>query len=253
MAKKKAPATVSLAANRKKRKARRNPADPAVVERMNRRHEAERKTRVATANPPVLSDLTNVILPGFGAYAASRVFQRIAFTMVGRRWPKLAKHTHAASGLAAFGAAWLLAHRWARLAKYHDGILVGTGVAALQGVAQAYLPAKYNWLLADCKQSDVTPTKVKVASKAASMLAKKSPASVGDEYSYLEDQLDEAERAPVRTIDPPRATRRPIAIAMKVAEGNDNDATSAFDTDLSDLLEANEGVDDLFSGVFEQN
>ena len=40
---------------------------------------------------------------------------------------------------------------------------------------------------------------------------------------------------------------------MKVADINDNDDTAVFDGDLSDLLEPGEGVDDLYSGAFEQD
>jgi len=243
MAKKKA---TSLAANRKKRNARRNPSDPDVVERMNKRHEKER-----TANPPVMSDLTHVVLPGFGAYAASRVLQRIAFSVIMRRWPRLAKHAHAATGLAAFASAWLLAHRVAKIAKFHDGILVGTGVAALQGVAQAYLPAKYNWLTDDCKADTAAlpPPRRRVPLAKAKDIV---PSTVGDEFSYLEDPWTDTSPT-TQTISPPKAARTPIASAMKYAKANDNDDTSAFDTDLSDVLGADEGVDDLFSGVFEQN
>lgn len=246
MANKKAtPALASLAAKRKKRKpaARRNPA-------------AAPAARAMTANPPALADLTHVVLPGFGAYAASRILQRVAFTVVGRRFPRLAKHTHAITGVAAFGAAWMLAHRWAKLAKYHDGILVGTGVAALHGVAQAYLPSKYNWLLADCNPATL-PANAKALGKASmkrqfAAQGKPKP-TAGDEFSYLEDQLDQIDDAPYPTIKPPRASRNPVAAAMKVADINDNDDTAVFDGDLSDLLEPGEGVDDLYSGAFEQN
>ena len=245
MGKKKAPA--SLAANRKKRQARRNPA-AAPVER-----------RVARANPPMLSDLTQVILPGFGAYAASRVLQRMAFTIVGRRWPKLAKHTHAATGLLSFGAAWLLAHRWERLAKYHDGILVGTGVAALHGVAQAYLPQKYNWLLADCRPSELVPAAPSLQarqealrdSKVAAIVGTSVASTAGDEFAYLDDELDAIANQPFQTVAPPRAVRTPVASAMKVADGNDAGSADKFDADLADLLEPGEGVDDLYSGAFE--
>lgn len=243
-------ATESLAQNRKKRRARRNPAAEPVAR------------REARANPPVLSDLTHVVLPGFAGYAASRVVQRISFTMVGRRWPRLAKHAHAAAGLLSFGAAWLLAHRWSKLAKYHDGILVGTGVAALHGIAQAYLPQKYNWLLADCKPSDIAATSSGPSLEArqvamqnsragAPPLVGKPMSSAGDEFGYLDDELEAAASMPFQTVSPPKAVRTPVAAAMKVAEGNDNDPTSTFDADLADLLEQGESVDDLYSGSFE--
>lgn len=218
--------SVGLAANRKKRRVRKNPAPPRAV----------------VANPPALADLTGVLLPGFGAYAATRALQRVVYQIVQRKWPKLGKHAHAASGVAAFAGVWFLGHKIQRLAKYHDGIVMGSGVAAMQGVAQAYLPEKYKWLLSDCKPSDVK--RALPAPVTASLPATREH----DEYGYLDDQLD-AIGDLGGTIDAPRPSRAPVADAMTTAADAD-ESDAELDPDLAGILGNGEGVDDLYSGSF---
>jgi hypothetical protein len=217
-----------------------------AANRRRRRARAVAAPRAPRANPPVGHDITHVLLPGFAAYAGTRVLQRIVYSIVQKRFPRFGKHAHAATGLAAFGAAWFGAHRIGKLASYHDGVLVGTGVAALHGVAQAYLPAKYNWLLADCKPSDVIPTPVPMPPQNTGIVP---PGLQGDEYSYLEDMLEEGQ--PARAMPPPKATRTPVANAMKMATGHQSTAGITLDPDLLDELDAGEDVDDLYSGAFE--
>lgn len=198
------------------------------------------------ANPPILTDFTNVILPGFGAYAATRFLQRVVFTLASKRWPRFAKHLHAASGLAAFGGSWFALHRIKSAAKYHDGILVGAGIAALQGVAQAYLP-KYAWMT-----SDVT------GSQAPAGLAKGSNgngaglpgASDGDEFSYLEDEIMDPPRA--RTVAAGRKSAGPMSSTLRMAAQAAGDAPGqGVDNDLDGELDPGEDLDDLGGGIFD--
>lgn len=201
------------------------------------------------ANPPVVADLTQVLLPGFGAFAATKVVQRIVFSLVQRRFPKLGRHAHALSGVAAFAAVWLFAHKIKGLRKYHDGIVMGSGVAALHGVASCYLPKKYNWLLADCRPEDVRPT---ANGNGVPQVAAAPTAAEGDEFSYLESQLEEMEAGGARgarTVRGPRGNTRPIGSAMNLATAGQNDG-AAVDPDLADYLEPGEDVDDLYSGAF---
>ena len=202
------------------------------------------------ANPPMAADLMQVLLPGFGAYAATRVIARVVFSLVQKRFPKLGKHAHALAGAAAFGGTWFFAHKIKRLAKYHDGIVMGSGVAALHGIASCYLPTKYAWLLADCRPEDVKSPIKTVALPAASSPA---PTSGGDEYSYLESQLDAMEGSGSnrpRTVAAPKPSARPVANALKMATGDGDDGLD-LDPDLADALEPGEDVDDLYSGAFE--
>jgi hypothetical protein len=193
----------------------------------------------------------HVLLPGFGAYAATRVIQRIVYSLVQKRWPKLGKHAHALAGVAGFGGVWFFAHKVKRLAAYHDGIVMGSGVAALHGVASCYLPAKYSWLLADCRPEDVAAAK-----PATQLLPAPAPQVLpagDDEYSYLEGQLDAMENSGsnrARTISAPRSSSRPVASAMRVAAQNSS-PSAELDPDLTDALEPGEDVDDLYSGAFE--
>jgi len=235
MAKKKQPAENppkrGLAANRRRRRAR------AIA--------APAPRKALRANPPASSDLTHVLLPGFLAYAGTRVLQRIVYSLVQKRWPKWGKHAHAATGLATATAAWFGAHRVSRIAPYHDGVLAGTSIAALHGAAAAWLPAKYNWLLADCKPSDVSAPSTGTP---APVLETTSSASAGDEYSYLEDMLEETPRT-ARSGPPPKASRTPVANAMKVAAANGSDDVD-LDPDLMSELGDDEDVDDLYTGPF---
>lgn len=213
----------SLAAGRRARRARANPAPSGGGVR---------------ANPPAVDDLTHVILPGFAAYAATRVLARIVYSMVQSRWPSLGKHAAAISGAAAFGTSWFFAHKIKALAPFHDGILVGSGVAALHGIATCYLPEKYSWLLTDCKPEDVTPIADPGIIDPSQLNQGAQPAaSAGDEYSYLEEQAEQKR--------PRRRTRGQAAAAAPEPEPE-----VSLDPDLAKEL-GGESLDDLYSGAFE--
>lgn len=224
----------------------------AAIRRARRAKAAKRNPAPAAANPPIAVDFTHVLLPGFGAYGLTRVLQRIVYTLVQKRWPKLGKHAHAAAGVVSFGGVWFLGHRIKRLEPFHDGIVMGSGIAALQGIAQTYLPKKYSWLLSDCRPEDVAPAKPQnqLPPTTQQQLA---PAEGDDEYSYLEEQLDALERSGsrrVRSIPPPKAKGKPVASAMHMAAGADDGAE--LDPDLFEEL-GGEDIDDLYSGAFSTN
>ena len=141
-------------------------------------------TAVARSNPGLVTDLKDVIAPGFAAYAGTRFLSRIVFMLIERRWPKASKHAAAASAVAAFLGAWFLAHRIKRLSKYHDGIVVGSGIAALSTVARTYLP-KYGWIVADYDVNDYANK----ASPSTPPDELTEPEPSGDEYDYLEAEL----------------------------------------------------------------
>jgi hypothetical protein len=176
-----------------------------------------------------------VLLPGFGAYAATRVLARIVYNFVQPRWPSLGKHAHALAGVLGFGGTWFFAHKIEKLAPYHDGIVMGSGIAALQGVATAYLPDKYNWLLQDVSPEDVTAPAPAPTTQPA--------AAAGDEYSYLEDQT-ESRRAR-------RKRRRQQQLQSTQAEDPGNPPTQPDQNDdLMSILNDGETPDDLYSGSF---
>ncbi len=99
-------------------------------------------------NPPLGTDVVQYILPGFAAFAVTRVATRIATTQISKRWPKLAKHAGALASVGSFAAAYLGAHRVKYLDRFHHPIVVGAGLAALQNLVQLYAP-KLGSLLGD--------------------------------------------------------------------------------------------------------
>lgn len=91
-------------------------------------------------NPPLATDVVEYMLPGFAAFAASRVATRMVTSQIARRYPSMVKHAGAIAAVGTFAAAWLGAHRVKALAKYHHPIVIGTGLAAAQSLVQIYLP-----------------------------------------------------------------------------------------------------------------
>lgn len=216
--------------------------------RKKRRARARANPSGGTANPPAASDLMNVVLPGFGAYAATRAVARMAYALTAKRWPKLAKHVHAAAGLATAGGLWLLGHRWDRIAKYHDGIIMGSSVAALQGVAGAYLPKKYRWILSDPQATEYRPLP-------AAMPVQPLPAAAEDDLglgdSFLERQLRALEGRG-GTIAPPRPSANPVQQDLDIAAATGG-AGAELDPELQDLLGDGEDLSDLYTGAFTPN
>jgi hypothetical protein len=119
--------------------------------RLHKRYRNRRKSREGSAprrNPPMIQELGEFIGPGFAAFAATRFGSRVAATQIAKKKPSWGKHAGAIASVAAFAAAWLLAHRVKWLAKYHTPIAVGAGIAALQSLIQLYVP-KLGWMVAD--------------------------------------------------------------------------------------------------------
>lgn len=195
------------------------------------------------ANPPILTDFTHVLLPGFAAYAGTRFLQRIAYTLAAKRWPRFAKHVHALSGVAAAGSAWLLAHRVKSIAPYHDGIVLGSGIAALQGVVQTYIP-RLGWVASDITGANAPASLPKGTNGSTSI---EPSAADGDEFSYLEEEL--APPPGARTVAPPR--RGSNASTLRMAAQATGDGGDGIDDDIMEELGANETLDDLGGGIFD--
>lgn len=108
-------------------------------------------------NPPLATDVVAQIIPSFAAFAATRFVTRTAAIQIAKRWPKYAKHAGAMASIGTFAAAWLGAHRVKMLEKYHDMIVIGAGLGAIQSLVQLYLPA-LGWVVSDCSpQLGATP------------------------------------------------------------------------------------------------
>lgn len=102
----------------------------------------------AKHNPPLVTDLAEFVLPGFGGFAAARFVTRCAATQVAKRAPSWGRHAGAVAAVGTFGAAWFLAHKWKWLERWHTPIVVGSAIAALQSLIQLYLPM-IGWMVSD--------------------------------------------------------------------------------------------------------
>lgn len=120
--------------------------------RLNRRYRKKRRNpdggSSPKANPPLLAEVGEFVIPGFAGFAITRFGTRVAATQIEQRKPEWGKHAGALASIGAFLAAWLLAHRWKWLAKYQTPLMVGSGIAALQSLIQLYVP-KLGWMVAD--------------------------------------------------------------------------------------------------------
>jgi hypothetical protein len=215
-----------------------------------RRRRARKVSAAPRSNPPPLVDFTHVILPGFMSYAGTRVVQRVTYNFIQSRWPQFGKHAAAASGIAAFGAAYFFAHKLPKVGQYHDGIVLGSAMAAFQGAARAWLPEKYAWLLSDSQPTDVQQLPSGNGTSTSIPVTTTPAVTAGDEYDYLESALEEAQTSKrVRTVSPPKKVGKPVAQAMAAVPTDGGE----LDPDLSEELGGAEDVDDLYSGTFEQN
>jgi hypothetical protein len=215
-------------------------------QRRRRRNRAP-TTAVARSNPGLLADAKDAIVPGFAAYAGTRFLSRVVFMLISRRWPKAGKHAAAASSVVAFLGAWFLAHRIKRLAKYHDGIVVGSGIAALSTVARTYLP-KYGWIVADYEASDYATGNAAPSAPPGEL---PEPEPSGDEYDYLEAELaafeaeadSQLEAAVPEIVKAEKAYDRDMAVdrAQVNSEAQDEADGEAADADTDEL-------DDYFDG-----
>lgn len=113
-------------------------------------------------NPPLFTDLVEFVVPGFGAFAATRFATRVAMTQVAQRAPSWGKHAGAVVSVGSFLAAWFLAHKWKWLANWHTPIVVGSAIAAGQSLLQIYAPNVLGWIV-----SDATPELAASAAQSA--------------------------------------------------------------------------------------
>lgn len=155
----------------------------------NLKHHREQasKKRSFLPNPgPAAMAVVEEVAPAFAGYAAGRFAGRIAMK-VGSA--KLGKHAAPLASTVLAVVAYFLAHRVKKIAKYSSPLVVGSAIAALQTVMQAYLP-KYSWLVSDPSLSQYAPTPKPVASGMADYETTRQRylRPVGDEFDKLEQE-----------------------------------------------------------------
>lgn len=116
--------------------------------RLSKRYRRNPETSSSSASSPLLADLGELVLPGFGSFATARLLTRIVATQVAKKKPTWGKHAGALASIAAFFAAWWGGNKVKWLEKYQTPIMFGAGVAALQSVVQFYVP-KLGWMVSD--------------------------------------------------------------------------------------------------------
>lgn len=204
-----------------------------------RRARRVRKTRRnashMVANPPVLKDLKDQVLPALGAFGLSKLVERIVYTQVQKRSTRWGRHAGVIAALGSFGGAWLLAHKVKQLRPYHDAIVMGAGIAAGASLLRNYIP-KYGWVMADPHPTDVGPTQEQIMAQ--------RQATEG----YLTDE-DELEAMAEAMADDAIGDRRVAAQSKRHQPKahqlpRHDEGVQQIDDDLDALL-ANEDLSDL--------
>jgi hypothetical protein len=134
-----------------RRKARKNPLN--LINKVKKRR-AKKAAASTTSNPPLKEDFLETILPGLGSYAITRIAARVAYNMSKKKNAKIARHAAPVAAVATAAAAWYGANKIAAK-DYHDGIILGSSIAAAQTVIQHYIP-QYGWILDDVHMEAIT-------------------------------------------------------------------------------------------------
>lgn len=184
-------------------------------------------------NPPVLTDVVDFILPGFGGFAGTRIVNRVTASLIAKKWPRFAKHAGFLATLGGFGLAWFAAHRIRKLAPYHTPIVVGSGIAVLQTAVQTYVP-RYGWLVGHPQEDLALPA----AEQPDGGQLEEAVGMTPDEAYVYNQALDNG-----RYQDAPRT--RAVAPAQPSAQ-----AASSSDIDPLDDLLSEMADDDNYGGVF---
>lgn len=164
------------------------------------------------------AEFTEKALPGGVAYAGTRFLSYATYRIAEKKAPTIAKHIAVGASVAAAGLAWAFGHRIKQLEKYYEPILIGTSVAAVQGILQSYLP-QYSYFL-----DSPAPTP-------GATLPTTTPPVAAADYDSL---LDDFEELPLGL---PSGNRGPNPVPPAQAAAFDN--TNQFDP-LGDWSDSHE-------------
>lgn len=121
-----------------------------------------RRYRQRRSNPEAIPRAKAVVVDtayqcgaAFAGYAANRILGRFVYSKAMARWPEAGKHVAVAASVAGVAGAYYLPEFWAPAKDYEDAVLLGAGVAAIQAVAQTYIP-RYGWLVGDWQEPEAS-------------------------------------------------------------------------------------------------
>lgn len=138
----------------------------------------------AKSKASMLQGFGELVIPGIAAYAGTRLAGRIAYKLGRKKSARFAKHAGALTPPLIAVGAFVAAHKSDRLAAYRDGLIIGSTIAGIQALVQAYLP-QYGWILNDYHLDDVLPQ----ASKAAAAQPLSEPATPVPDYDDYTDLI----------------------------------------------------------------
>lgn len=139
-------------------------------------------TLAATSSPSITENLVDLAKPiafGLASYTGVRLTGRIAFRLARKKSPGLARHLGPWASVAAALGAWAAAEKLESLQGNKTEIVIGAGIAAVQGLLQTYIP-QYAWIMNDYHLDDLAvPVAVKQADGTVTYTTP-SPASDGN-------------------------------------------------------------------------
>jgi len=111
------------------------------------KHAQRAAEKLYEMNPSGLAGFSQMALPAFGAYAATRFVSRVTYVQLSPR-TKFAHHLSVGASAGVTLLAWLAGEHISSLKKYDSAILLGSSVATLQALLQTYVP-KFGWIVSD--------------------------------------------------------------------------------------------------------
>lgn len=202
--------------------------------------------RAPRPNPPLMMDIFEYALPGFGGFAATKFVTCTASSQIAKRFPNYAKHAGGLASVASFLAAWYFGAKVKFLARYHTPIVVGSAIAALQNLVQIYFPDKLAWIVGSPKQAAQAAFAQAVTTQQAQMQAAQAS------QDALPDHLEEVNEDPRwYTFNDAYDAGRYKQNAMHQTQVPSNQATVPDDDGAP--LPIDDGDEDLAKGVFANN
>jgi hypothetical protein len=117
------------------------------IAKRSRKRQAKRNG-AELAGDKAIGDVTSKLLPGVGAYAATRVAGRIAYNLTKKRSPAMARHAGPLGSMAVAASTWFFADKFKVTKEYSEAMVIGSAIAAAQSVLQMYIP-QWAWVMDD--------------------------------------------------------------------------------------------------------